>query len=129
MSEQRPPLTDGAEELLRQYQSTIRNSVHNFAEKKVIDDGRSEINETDILQAQKSIAIATPSTIRKWGIRILIGMAFALLGAQIFAFPQLFQFIFPQELPFIMQIWLVVPPVLILVLMIIFSCIFRDDWL
>jgi len=129
MSHKRPRLTQGAKELLESHQQTIRNRIHNIAEKRAIDEGRNEINETDILQAQRSITITTTSTSRKWGIRILISLTFIFLVAQIGAFYQLFQLIGPHELPNIIQYWLVLPPIFVLVIMFCFTWVFREDWL
>lgn len=129
MSGERPPLNDTAKETLEQYQQKVRNTITNLAEKKVLDDGRSEVGEEDIIRAQKSVAIRSHNTARKWSIRILILASFAFLAIQIGAIFQLYQFVSPQTLPFAVQLCLAGPTFVILILFILFTLVFKEDWL
>jgi len=129
MSDDRPRLTEGAKRLLEEYQQKVRKTVHNIAEKKVIDDDRIEISETDILQAQKSVSVTPSNASRKWGIRVLISLTFTFIVAQVAGFFQLLRSLSAQELPLILQAWLILPAIFVLALMLIFTWVFKEDWL
>jgi len=129
LTRERPPLTEGAKETLKKYKGSYGTTILNIAERRVLDCGRTEINESDMLEAQRNVRVRIPRTSRKWGIRALITFAFALLVAQVAAFYQLFSSSNPQNLALVIQVWLISPNVVILFLMIVFTWIFKDDWL
>jgi len=129
LTSDRPRLTEKAEEALKKYNGKYSNTVLNVAERRVLDSNRTEIDESDILNAQKSVPIRVPTTSRKWCIRIMTTLVFTLLAAQVAAFYQLFQSINSQNLAFVIQVWLIVPNVAVLLLMIIFTWIFKEEWL
>jgi hypothetical protein len=129
MSDERPKLTPEAEKLFKEHQLKLKGVMWNVAEKRALDEGRNEINETDIREAQRSVPITKSKMSRKWAIRILIFLTFAFLVVQIGAFYQFFQSSEIATLPLVTQVWLVVPPVLVFCTMICFTWIFKEDWI
>lgn len=128
MGKKKTTLTQAAEKLLEEIRQSTGDRIYNIAEKKVLDETRREINETDIRQAQKSVSITDLGSNRKWAIRLLIMATFALLGIQVSAFYQLFQYMSMHGLSVVVQAWLVLPMIFFLVLVIAFTWIFKDDW-
>ena len=129
MGNKKPTLTQGARELLEEVKLSIDNRIINIAERRALDKNRREINEEDVLYARASILVKSPSSHRKWAIRTLIFVTFALLGIQVSAFYQLLQFLGSHELSVVIQALLLIPIIFILALMIFFTWIFREDWL
>lgn len=129
MSDDRPKLTPEAEKLFKEHQLKLKNVMWNVAEKRALDEGRNEVNETDILEAQRSIPITKSKMSRKWAVRILIFLTFTFLVVQIGAFYQLFQSNDITMLPLVTQAWLIVPAILVFCIMICFTWIFKEDWM
>lgn len=128
MNSERPQLTEKAKESLDEHGLRVRNTIYNIAEKRALDQGRGEISEDDILQAKRRIPIFLSTSKRKWCIRVLFPLTFAFLFAQIAASYQLFTYVEATELPLIVQLGIVFPMFIILLFMVIFTLLFRDDW-
>jgi hypothetical protein len=128
MNEQ-PYLSKEAKRLLSECANRHRNLIYNIAENRALGQHRKEISETDILVAVRSIPTSVSSTKRKWGIRILVTVAFAVTGIQVGAFYSLFKYMLAEELPVLLLAWLISPTMLIMVLAIVFAWIFREDWI
>jgi hypothetical protein len=129
LTRDRPRLTERAKEALKKYNGRYSNTVLNLAEKRVLESNRTEIDEPDILDAQKNFPSRVPATSRKWCIRISTTSVFMLLVAQVAAFYQLFQSINFQNLALVIQVWLILPNIAVLLFMVIFTWIFKEDWL
>jgi hypothetical protein len=128
VTDDRPPLNEKAEKALQEFYVKVKNRIHNSAEKMVLDAGGNEIGEVDVLKAVEKYPIDLPSDRRKWCIRILLAITFFLVGVQITAFYQLFNQIDAGSLTIHMQMWLILPIIFIFCLMIVFSYVFRSDY-
>lgn len=122
-NEERPELTPRARELLEEYKKDVTRRILNEAEKHVLGEKRKEIGEADISRAQKIIPVGKFSSLRKWIIRVLIFVTFALLVLQLEAFSEL------PVLPIATMVWVIFPTLAVLFLMIVFTFIFKEDWL
>lgn len=130
--ETEPQFTTAAQKLLVEHLQEFESTIHEIAKRRVLDEKRKEISEIDVLVALETISPYTKTSgnpSRKWSVRILVSLTFTLLVAQVAAFYQLLRYVSPQELPLITQTWLVFPAIFVLVLVVIFTWFFREDWL
>lgn len=130
MSTKRLQPTKGAKKRLREHTRRLIIKIANKAESCALGRGGNEIDENDMEQAVKAVSqkshsstlTAKSKSLRKWCMKIAIAMVFSLLLAQLAGFTQL------GNVSLELQIVLYSPAVVFLAWLIVFSYIFREEW-